>query len=84
MQANPSRFQLIIISHSLVDISNAMLRNDYIVFKLESQVKMIEVMLDSKSNLNHLVSVTCTEAARQLNALARISRSITTTSLMII
>ena len=41
-------------------------------------------MLDSKLNFNHHVSALCTKAARQLNALARISRFLSTSSRMII
>ena len=48
------------------------------------QVKVLGVMLDSKLNFNHHVSALCTKAARQLNALARISRFLSTSSRMII
>ena len=85
MQANPSKFQFMIISHSPVDTSKAMLQiDDNIVLKPESQVKVLGVTLDNKLNFSHHVSVICTKAARQLNALARISRFLSTTSRMII
>ena len=85
MQANPSKFQLMIISHSPVDTSKAMLQiDDNIVLKPESQVKVLGVTLDNKLNFSHHVSVICTKAARQLNALARISEFLSTTSRIII
>ena len=52
--------------------------------KTWTQVKALGVMLDSKLNFNHHVSAKCTKAARQLNALARISRCLSTSSRMII
>ena len=44
MQANPSKFLSMIISHRLVDTSKAMLQiDDSIVLKPESQVKVLGV-----------------------------------------
>ena len=82
--SDPSKFQFMIISHSPVDTSKAMLQIDNIVLKPESQVKVLGVTLDNKLNLSHHVSVLCTKAARQLNALSRVSRFLNTTSRMII
>ena len=85
MQANPSKFQFTIISHRPVDTSKAMLQvDDSIVLKPESQVKVLGVTLDNKLNFSHHVSIICTKAARQLNALARISEFLSTTPRMII
>ena len=85
MQANPSNFQCMIISHIRVDTSKAMLQiDDNIVLKPESQVKELGVTLDNKLNFSHHVSVKCIKATRLLNALARISRFLSTTSRMII
>ena len=85
MQANPSKFQFMIISHSGFHASNATLQiDDNIILKPEPQVKVLGVMLDSKLDFNHHVSTLCTKAARQLNALARISRFFSTSSRMII
>ena len=61
MQANPSKFQFMIISHSGFDASNATLQIDEkIISKSEPQVKVLGVMLDSKLNFNHHVSALCT------------------------
>ena len=85
MQANPSKFQFMIISHSGVDANNATLQiDDNIVSKPEPQEKVLGVMLDSKLNFNHHASAICTNAARQLNALACIYRFLSTSSRMII
>ena len=85
MRANPSKFPFMIISHSGVDASNATLQiDDSIVLKPEPQANVLGVMLDSKLNFNHHVSAICTKAARQLNALASISRFLSTSSRMII
>ena len=85
MQANPSKFQLMVFAHSPADASNARLQiDDNIVLKPESQVKVLGVTLDARLNFNHHVNVICTNAARLLNALARISRFLSTTSRMII
>ena len=45
MQANPSKFQFMITSHSGVDASNTTLQIDDIVSKPESQVKVLGVTL---------------------------------------
>ena len=81
MQANPTKFQFMITSHSGVDASNATLQTDgSIVLKPQPQVKVLGVTLDNKWIFNHHVSAICTKAARQLNALARISRFLSTSS----
>ena len=85
MQANPSKFQLMIISHSGVDARNATLRSDdNIVLKPDPQVMVLGLMLEIKLHFNHHVSAICTKATRQWNALARISRFLSTSSRMII
>ena len=82
MQANPSKFQFMILSHSGVDASNANQQiDDNIALKPEPRVKVLGIMLDSKLNFNHHVSA---KAAWKLNALARISRFLSTSSRMII
>ena len=85
MRANPSKFQIMIKSHSGVDASNATLQiDDNIVLKPEPQVKVLGIKLDSKLSFDYHVSAICTEAARQLNALARFLGFFSTSSRMII
>ena len=65
MQANPSKFQFMIISHSGFDASNATLQiDDNIILKPEPQVKVLGVMLDSKLNFNHHARISRFSALR--------------------
>ena len=53
MQASPPKFQFMIISHSPVETSKAMLQiDDNIVLKPESQVKVLGVTTDDKLNFS--------------------------------
>ena len=74
MQANPSKFQFVLLSNTLVDTCNVSLCVDDVVLKPESHVKILGVFLDDKLSFSKHISMCCTKAARQLNALARISR----------
>ena len=75
LQANPSSyFQFMLLSSSNIDKCNIPLRIDDISLKPEPHVKILGVFLDDKLSFNQHVSISCTKAARQLNALARISR----------
>ena len=74
LQANPSKFQFMLLSSSNIDNSNISLCIDDITLKPEPHVKILCVFLDDKLSFSQHVSISCTKAARQLNALARISR----------
>ena len=74
LQANPSKFQFMLLSFSNIDKFNISLCIDDITLKPEPHVKILGVFLDDKLSFNQHVSISCTKAARQLNALARISR----------
>ena len=83
MQTNLSDFQFMIISHSRADTSNIMLKIDSdVVLKPESQVKVLEELLDNMLNFDLHVYVTCTQAVRQWNVLVHISVLLCTTSRM--
>ena len=73
LQANPSKFQFMLLSSSNIDNSNISLCIDDITLKPEPHVKILGVFLDDKLSFSQHVSISCTKAARQLNALARIS-----------
>ena len=73
LQANPSKF-LFMLSSSNIDRFNISLCIDDIALKPGPHVKILGVFLDDKLSFNQHVSISCTKAARQLNALARISR----------
>ena len=74
LEANPSKFQFMLLSSSNIDNSNISLCIDDITLKPEPHVKILGVFLDDKLSFSQHVSISCTKAARQLNALARISR----------
>ena len=74
LQANPSKFQFMLLSSSNIDNSNISLCIDDITLKPEPHAKILGVFLDDKLSFSQHVSISCTKAARQLNALARISR----------
>ena len=72
MQANPEKFQFMMISRD-EDSSRSLTLNDSTVIVSEDHVKMLGVLIDSKFNFSLHVSVICNKASRQLNALAWIS-----------
>ena len=75
MQANPSKFQFMIISPD-ADCAKKLEKlvlNGNTVLVSEKQVQVLGVIIECKLNFSLHVSSICTKAARQLNALARIS-----------
>ena len=73
MQANPEKFQFMIMSPTPVPPQTITLNNDVCITS-EPLVKILGVLVDDGLKFNEHVSACCTKAARQLNALARISR----------
>ena len=74
LQANPWKFQYMLLSSSNIDICNVSFCIDDILLKPEPHVKILGVSLDAKLSFNQHVSISWKKPARQLNALARISR----------
>ena len=73
MAANPSKFQFMICSST--DIKDVELKiNENVIIKSEPFVKALGVYIDSRLTFTEHVKRCCTKAARQLNALTRISR----------
>ena len=73
MAANPSKFQFMI--PSTVDIKDVKIQiNDSVSIESEPFVKALGVYIDHKLTFTHHVNQCCNKAARQLNALARISK----------
>ena len=72
MQANPSKFQFMVIS-PYDDCAQSLVLNENTVLVSEKHVQVLGVIIDSKLNFSLHVSSMCKKAARQLNALARIS-----------
>ena len=73
MQANPDKFQFLAISSSDETIHELQLNNGTIL-KSETHVKALGVIIDNRLNFSQHITAMCKKAARQLNALARISR----------
>ena len=72
MQANPEKFQFLVISSSK-ETSHKLILNGT-TLESESHVKALGVIIDNKLNFSEHVRAVCRNAARQLNALARISK----------
>ena len=73
MQANPDKFQFLVLSsRNKSHITLAL--NETTLIKAEPHVKALGVTIDENLKFSEHVSVICTKAARQLNALARISK----------
>ena len=83
MKANPSKFQFMVISskrieQKFLDIGNG------ITLHSEPYAKVPGVTIDDRLQFSEHVSACCSKAARQLNALSRISRHINLKSKSII
>ena len=72
MQANPDKFQFLVISSSSKSTYNLKLNG--ITLKSEPHVTALGVIIDNRLNFSEHVRAICIKAARQLNALARISK----------
>ena len=73
MKAHPTKFQFLLASSQ--PLEQQVLRIDEnTVIASEDQVKALGVIIDNKMSFTQHISTCCTKAARQLNALARISK----------
>ena len=72
MEANPSKFQCILSSSGNLNEIEIKI-NDDVTIKSEPFVKALGVFIDSKLTFTEHVKQCCNKAARQLNALSRIS-----------
>ena len=73
MQANPSKFQFMVMSNGSVDKDCISLSVDESILTPESHVKVLGVTLDDRLTFNEHISICCSKAARQLNGLSRLS-----------
>ena len=73
MQANPDKFHFMLLSPSPVD-KQLLELCDGITLISEAAVTVLGVTIDDNLSINEHISVCCTKAARQLNALARIAK----------
>ena len=79
MQANPGKFHFMIMSPVDIPTQELVLNNSTIITS-ENLVKVLGVMIDNKLTFSKHVSMCCTKAARQLNALSRICRYLDTSA----
>ena len=73
MQANPDKFHFMLLSPSPVD-KQVLELCDGTTLISEAAVTVLGVTIDDNLSFNEHISVCCTKAARQLNALARIAK----------
>ena len=73
MKANHNKFQFTAISSKQMEPQNIELHGGVSITS-EPSVKMWGVVIDDRLNFDEHASMCCTKAARQLNALARISK----------
>ena len=73
MQANPDKFHFMLLSSKVLHVDKLDIGNGTIICS-EPYIKALGVVIDHKLNFSEHVSASCKKAARQLNALARISR----------
>ena len=76
MEANPGKFQYMLLSNSKNKNSPFELVINDIVIKGEESVKLLGVYIDKKLNFHERISYICRKAGAQLNALSRISQSL--------
>jgi hypothetical protein len=72
MQANPKKFKCMILSRRPIDNKHVILGEDNII-TVENEIRVLGITIDSRLSFVSHVSNMCRKAARQLNALARIS-----------
>ena len=73
MAANPSKFQFMVSSSTLINDIEIQI-DENVIIKPEPCVKVLGVHIDYKLSFSQHVKHCCTKAARQLNALTRISK----------
>ena len=73
MKANPNKFQFMILSPNSADDIELKL-DENTTLRSEKSVKALGVIIDNRLTFSDHISACCLKAARQLNALARISK----------
>ena len=83
MKANPDKFQFMMLSSDPLEQQKIGIEND-ITLLSESRVKFLGFIIDDRLQFNDHISAMCCRAARQLNALAKISKHLDSKSKHII
>ena len=76
MIINPGKFPAIIIYKRKQDDTNEIFKIGSKEIKVASQVKLLGVEIDNKLNFEQCINGICKSAAKQLNALIRLKRSL--------
>ena len=76
MEANPGKFQCMLLSNNKNKNSPFEIVINDRVIKGEESVKLLGVYIDKKLNFHEHISYICRKAGAQLNALSRISQSL--------
>ena len=72
MEANPTKFQAIILLRNVDDSTNIPIRDN--IVPSAKQVKLLGVTIDDKLDFHQHVSIICRRAGAQLRILQRLSR----------
>ena len=83
MKANPDKFQFMVLSSDPLEQQKIEIEND-ITLLSESRVKLLGIIIDDRLQFNDHISAMCCRAARQLNAVAKISKHLDSKSKHII
>ena len=73
MEANPSKFQGIVIPHGLTTVPTSFIVASMEI-PIETNVKVLGIFIDNDLNFARQIKEICSKATRQLHAIARISK----------
>ena len=79
MKANPSKFKFMIMSSEYIEAQELVISDD-VCLQSQSDIKVLWVTIDHRLTFNEHIRVCTLKAARQLNALSRVSRYFDTKS----
>ena len=83
MEANPHKFQLLIAASTPLEQQTLQITDETLI-KSEPFVKVLGVIIDERLCFSQHISACCSKAARQLNALSRISKQLDSKSKAIV
>ena len=79
MQANPPKFQAMVLNRQ-GNTTNLVFNIDTVTLKPNTSVKLLGVHLDNQLNFNEHIRYISTKCGKQVNAMARLSRMLSTDS----
>ena len=84
LNANPEKFQSMLISSHGCDVGGLMINVENTIISSSEEMKVLGVTIDDKLNFTEHISDVCTKAGRQLNILQRLKKVLDNKSLMAI